>query len=231
MNAISLEFSGCIAKASSKIYNTTDVDSEEIGEVDIETLTMEQYLALDRGDTSRVVRRPEIRRNAGFEIKDQFLRTEENVHAIKGRYESCNEIYYEKVKCVKATESREDSLMVTLGNNPPSGNMPKLEETLGKYLEESCKKQDIFDEWMKIFRENTDKNLRRHDFAIKGLEENVARLAQAYSTHNKLNQDSTLDMKRNTIISPLSVNSNLVHCINSIGQEIIKKIGEKDGSP
>ncbi|GJU81477.1 hypothetical protein Tco_1283842 [Tanacetum coccineum] len=31
--------------------NIQDVDSEEIGEVDIETLTMEQYLALDRGDT------------------------------------------------------------------------------------------------------------------------------------------------------------------------------------
>ncbi|GKA04727.1 homeodomain-like protein [Tanacetum coccineum] len=137
----------------------------------------------------------------------------------------------EEVKCVKATESREDSLMVTLGNNSPSGNMPKLEETLGKYLEESCKRQDIFDEWMKRFRENTDKNLRRHDFAIKGLKENVVRLAQAVFTHKKLNQDMTLDMKRNTIISPLSVNSNLVHCINSIEQEIIKKIGEKDGSP
>nr|GEV31202.1 reverse transcriptase domain-containing protein [Tanacetum cinerariifolium] len=77
----------------------------------------------------------------------------ENVHDIKGRYES--------------------------GNNSPLGNNPKLKEILGKYLEESCRRQVIFDEWMKRFRENTDKNRRKYDFAIKGLEENVARLAQA----------------------------------------------------
>ncbi|GJT16684.1 hypothetical protein Tco_0875390 [Tanacetum coccineum] len=48
-------------------------ESEEIGKVDIETLTMEQYLALDRGDTSRGVRRPEIGRNVGFEIKGRIV--------------------------------------------------------------------------------------------------------------------------------------------------------------
>ncbi|GJT58178.1 homeodomain-like protein [Tanacetum coccineum] len=158
----------------------------------------------------------------------------ENAHAIKGWYEPRDEIYYlssEEVKCVKETESREGSLMVTPGNNSPLGNSPRLKEILGKFLEESCKRQDIFYEWMKRFRENTNKNLRRHDYAIKGLEENVVRLAQAVKTHNKLNQDKTLDMKGSTIISPLNVNSNLVHCTKSTGQEIIKKIGEKDGFP
>ncbi|GKC46491.1 retrovirus-related pol polyprotein from transposon TNT 1-94 [Tanacetum coccineum] len=68
----------------------------------------------------------------------------ENVHAIKGRYESGDEMHYlssEEVKFVKATEYREDSLRVTLGNNSPSRNISKLEEILGKYLEESCKRQ------------------------------------------------------------------------------------------
>ncbi|GJW36519.1 MAK10-like protein [Tanacetum coccineum] len=88
------------------------------------------------------------------------------------------------------------------GNNSPSDNRPNLEETLGKYLEESCKRQDIFDEWMKRFRENTNKNLMRHNFAIKGLEENVMRVAQAVTNYNKLNKD-----------------------------KIVKKIGENDGSP
>ncbi|GJY18388.1 hypothetical protein Tco_0389879 [Tanacetum coccineum] len=224
-----------------------NVESEEMGEVNIETLTMEQYLALDRSDTTnenedahehvgRILEIASLFNTPG--VSGDAVMLQENVHAIKGRYESCNEIYYgdhclssEDVKCVKAMEYREDSLMVTLGNNSPSGNMPKLEETHGKYLEDSCKRKDIFDEWMKRFRENTNKNLKRHDFAIKGLEENVARLAQAIFTHNKLNQDRTLDMKRNTIISPISVNSNLVHCMNSIGQEIIKKLEEKEGSP
>ncbi|GJR28644.1 hypothetical protein Tco_1104876 [Tanacetum coccineum] len=141
----------------------------------------------------------------------------ENVHVIKGRYESCNGIYYgdnclsnEELKCMKATESKEDDLLVTVGNNSPSGNRPNLEETFGRYLEESCKRQYIFDEWMKIFRENTNKNLRRHDFAIKVLEEKVVQLVQAVFTYNELNQDKTVDMKSSTIISPISVDSNLV---------------------
>ncbi|GJW24525.1 hypothetical protein Tco_0038336 [Tanacetum coccineum] len=158
----------------------------------------------------------------------KWHKEEKNVHVIKRRYESCNVIYYgdnylsnEEVKCIKATESREDSLIVTPGNNSPSGNRPNLEQTFGRYLDESCKRKEIFDEWMKRFREHIDKNLKRHDFAIKGLEENVARLAQAVATYNKLNQDKTLDMKSSTIINPLYVDSNSVHC----RQEIIKKIG------
>nr|GEW99462.1 hypothetical protein [Tanacetum cinerariifolium] len=101
---------------------------------------------------------------------------EENVYAIKERYESGNEIYYlsiEEVKCVKETEYREDSLGMTPGNNSPSRNSSKLKEILWKYLKESCKRQVMLDEWMERFRENIDKNLRRHDSAIKGLKESV----------------------------------------------------------
>ncbi|GKE78780.1 hypothetical protein Tco_1544900 [Tanacetum coccineum] len=50
------------------------VEYEEMEEVDIKTLTMERYLALDCGDTSRGVRRYEIGRNMDFEIRGQFLR-------------------------------------------------------------------------------------------------------------------------------------------------------------
>ncbi|GJT79336.1 homeodomain-like protein [Tanacetum coccineum] len=42
--------------------------------MEFETLTMEQYLAFDRIDTSRGVRKPKIERNVDFEIKGQFLR-------------------------------------------------------------------------------------------------------------------------------------------------------------
>ncbi|GKC72335.1 hypothetical protein Tco_1118218 [Tanacetum coccineum] len=140
----------------------------------------------------------------------------ENIHDIKGRYESGDEMYCissEEVKCVTETKYIEDNLMATPGNNSPLGNNPKLGEILGKYLEESCRRKVIFDEWMKRFRENTDKNLRKHNFAIKCLEENVARLAQAVKTHNKINQDRTLDMKKSTSISSLSINSNLVRAV------------------
>nr|GEV09956.1 hypothetical protein [Tanacetum cinerariifolium] len=106
----------------------------------------------------------------------------ENVHTIKGWYESDNEIYHllsEEVKYVKASKYGENSLMKTPRINSPSRNSFKLEDVLGKYLKESCKRKGMFDERMEIFRENTDKNLRRHDSAINGLEENVAQLAQA----------------------------------------------------
>nr|GFA10362.1 hypothetical protein [Tanacetum cinerariifolium] len=43
-------------------------------EVDIKTLTMEQYLDLDHGDTRRRVKKPEIECNVDFEIKGQLLR-------------------------------------------------------------------------------------------------------------------------------------------------------------
>ncbi|GJS88093.1 putative reverse transcriptase domain-containing protein [Tanacetum coccineum] len=47
----------------------SDVEYKEIGEVDIETLSMEQYLALDRGDTMRGVKKLEIGGYVDFEIK------------------------------------------------------------------------------------------------------------------------------------------------------------------
>ncbi|GJR75242.1 hypothetical protein Tco_0087607 [Tanacetum coccineum] len=45
-----------------------------MGEADINTLTMEQYLALTRGNQAPGVVRPEIRGNINFEIKSQFMR-------------------------------------------------------------------------------------------------------------------------------------------------------------
>ncbi|GKB11427.1 hypothetical protein Tco_0845350 [Tanacetum coccineum] len=146
----------------------SDAESEEIGEVDIETLTMEQYLALDHGDTRRGVRKPEIEGNVDFEIKgltttralltiqemvdhshkwhDEERRGEynsnrmntiidklkilnhdmrnlnENVHTIKGRYVSGDEMHYlssEDVKFVKTTEYNDDTLEGTPGIGTP----------------------------------------------------------------------------------------------------------------
>ncbi|GJX45643.1 hypothetical protein Tco_0262319 [Tanacetum coccineum] len=43
-------------------------------ELDIDTLTMEQYLALARGNQTPGVVKPAIRNNVNFEIKIQFMR-------------------------------------------------------------------------------------------------------------------------------------------------------------
>ncbi|GJS41699.1 hypothetical protein Tco_0566742 [Tanacetum coccineum] len=44
-----------------------------MGEVGINTLTMEQYLSLTRGNQALGVVKPEIRGNVNFEIKSQFM--------------------------------------------------------------------------------------------------------------------------------------------------------------
>ncbi|GJW05302.1 hypothetical protein Tco_1564158 [Tanacetum coccineum] len=49
-------------------------ESEEVGEINIEILTLEEYLALDRNDNIRRIKRPKIENNIEFEIKGQFLR-------------------------------------------------------------------------------------------------------------------------------------------------------------
>ncbi|GJX94634.1 homeodomain-like protein [Tanacetum coccineum] len=204
-----------------------DAKSEEIREIDIENLTMEQYLALNHGDTRRGVRKPEIEGNVYFEIKGQFLRElTDNTFSRnedKDAYEHVGMILeiaslfntqgvsrdpvmlrvfpltlIGRVKSVKITDYRKDSFEMTPGNNSPSRNSSKLEEMIVKYLEEPCKRQGMFDEWMERFRENTEKNLRRHDSAIKGLEENVSRLLK----HK-----------------------------NSTGHEFVKKIVEENGLP
>ncbi|GJS89404.1 homeodomain-like protein [Tanacetum coccineum] len=50
---------------------SSESESEDVGEIDIETLTLEQYLTLNLNNTRRRISNPE---DATFEIKGQFLR-------------------------------------------------------------------------------------------------------------------------------------------------------------
>ncbi|GJR21753.1 putative RNA-directed DNA polymerase, eukaryota, reverse transcriptase zinc-binding domain protein [Tanacetum coccineum] len=50
---------------------SSESESEDVGEIDIETLTLEQYLTLNLNNTSKRIRNPE---DTTFEIKGQFLR-------------------------------------------------------------------------------------------------------------------------------------------------------------
>jgi hypothetical protein len=45
-----------------------------------------------------------------------------------------------------------------------------LEDTINKYLEDSRKKQEEQDEWLKHFQEATNKSLINHDESLKSLE-------------------------------------------------------------
>nr|GEY00865.1 hypothetical protein [Tanacetum cinerariifolium] len=59
---------------SSYESESSESELEEIGEINIETLTLEQYLALDHNNTRGGIKRPKIGKNVEFEIKGQFLR-------------------------------------------------------------------------------------------------------------------------------------------------------------
>nr|GEU87078.1 hypothetical protein [Tanacetum cinerariifolium] len=58
--------------SNGNILSSTSLN--KMGEADINTLTMEQYLALTRGNQAPGMVKPEIRGNVNFEIKSQFIR-------------------------------------------------------------------------------------------------------------------------------------------------------------
>ncbi|GKB71023.1 hypothetical protein Tco_0932435 [Tanacetum coccineum] len=99
------------------------------------------------------------------------------------------------------------------------------EETIERYLEESSKRQDSFEEWMKRFRESTDRNLKMHDSMIKGVEKKVEQLAQVVHSsmihHSKfVNHVKMKTFERNE--TPKSAPK-----IVSFSNKVKKRIGEE----
>ncbi|GJS38775.1 putative reverse transcriptase, RNA-dependent DNA polymerase [Tanacetum coccineum] len=52
----------------------SESESEDFSDIDIDTLTLEQYLALNRNNSQMGIKRLEIKKNAVFEIKSQLLK-------------------------------------------------------------------------------------------------------------------------------------------------------------
>ncbi|GJY40487.1 hypothetical protein Tco_0427757, partial [Tanacetum coccineum] len=130
----------------------------------------------------------------------------------------------EEVKSIKATGYGEGKNYVEttkypigpLGGYSPLDKRSSLEETIDSYLEESSKSQDTFKEWMKRFRERTDKNLKKHDFAIKGLEKKVEQLAQ--EVHASITNDSKSVNQVKTVATKSSPNT---HCSTFLDSNIV----------
>ncbi|GJZ36075.1 hypothetical protein Tco_0581892 [Tanacetum coccineum] len=130
----------------------------------------------------------------------------------------------EEVNSIKATGYGEGKNYVEttkypigpLGGYSPLDKRSSLEETIDSYLEESSKSQDTFKEWMKRFRERTDKNLKKHDFAIKGLEKKVEQLAQ--EVHASITNDSKSVNQVKTVATKSSPNT---HCSTFLDSNII----------
>ncbi|GJX94142.1 hypothetical protein Tco_0348728 [Tanacetum coccineum] len=110
----------------------------------------------------------------------------ENIHKIHSKLN--DEFCHEEVKSIRTGKTKQNNQGFTLKNKPPSN----LKETFERYLKESCKRQNILDEWMQQFIKNTNKNLKRHDSAIKNLDKKVVRLAYALAVQ-KVKQDTPVE--------------------------------------
>ncbi|GJT46167.1 hypothetical protein Tco_0954882 [Tanacetum coccineum] len=97
---------------------------------------------------------------------------------------------HEEIKSIRTSEINYDKSSSKSNIHPTN-----LKDTFEHYLKESCKRQDILNEWMKKFMISTEINLKNHDSSIKRLEENVNHLAQLISTHNLTNQECAIKLE------------------------------------
>ncbi|GJW54847.1 homeodomain-like protein [Tanacetum coccineum] len=97
---------------------------------------------------------------------------------------------HEEIKSIRTSEISYEKLS-------PKSNIysTNLKDTFEHYLKESCKRQDVLNEWMKKFMINTKMNLKNHDSLIRRLDENINRLVQLISTHNLTNKGCTTKRK------------------------------------
>ncbi|GJT10477.1 hypothetical protein Tco_0857519 [Tanacetum coccineum] len=97
---------------------------------------------------------------------------------------------HEEIKSIRTSEISYDK-----SYPKPNIHPTNLKDTFEHYLKESCKRQDVLNEWMKKFMINTEMNLNDHDSSIKRLEENINHLAQLISTHNLTNQECAIKLE------------------------------------
>ncbi|GKC54777.1 hypothetical protein Tco_1077522 [Tanacetum coccineum] len=84
---------------------------------------------------------------------------------------------HEEIKSIRTSEISYDKFS-------PKSNIhsPNLRDTFEHYLKESCKRQDVLNEWMKKFMINTEMNFKDHDSSIKRLlEENINHLVETFA--------------------------------------------------
>nr|GEV68297.1 hypothetical protein [Tanacetum cinerariifolium] len=75
-------------RSSSNIRSSS---SEDLSDIDIETLTLEQYLALNRNNSQVGVKKPEIEKSIIFEIKSQLLKVLHDNTLSRGKTEDAME--------------------------------------------------------------------------------------------------------------------------------------------
>nr|GEV38729.1 hypothetical protein [Tanacetum cinerariifolium] len=128
-----------------------------MGTIDINALTIEQYIALTRRDRTYMVI-PELGNDVDFEIKSQFM------SELKCNLFACCKIYEE----VHLTEERPVKEDREVGEQVKYIRL--LEETINRFMEELTKKQYALDERIRKFRDDTDMSFRMLDAATKNMQ-------------------------------------------------------------
>ncbi|GJW06560.1 hypothetical protein Tco_1568983 [Tanacetum coccineum] len=135
-----------------------------MAEVDIDTLIMEQYLALTRENQARGVVGCRICEGAhldkDYPLNEEVKRVEEFKYGEVGRTYLNNGGNRYRVG-LPGYYTRVD------GRSPFGKRKPSLEELMNKHIEESTRRRNENEEWMKKLQETMDMNIRNQNVALK----------------------------------------------------------------
>ncbi|GJZ34631.1 hypothetical protein Tco_0580448 [Tanacetum coccineum] len=187
--------------------------------VDIDTLTMEQYLALycppsmtakqledihnfnQEGDES-LYQAWERSRNDGLSalvnkldnLGRDIKKLKESVHAIQVGCQICKGPHLDKdcplnEEVKQIKEVRYGEFGRTTPFNGNNGGRQNLAETVKKYIKETSLRLEKQDEWLKTFCHNLEKSQNHHNEIIQGLQFRVTTLAKEAVTKIDKNED------------------------------------------
>ncbi|GJW43692.1 hypothetical protein Tco_0072491 [Tanacetum coccineum] len=200
---------GFLAPEAEEFLNRVQRVVQNMGDdVDINTLTMEQYLALIQDNIIPSLVKPEISYDVEFKINSNFMRElrckifvgadDEDAHEHVRRGSTLRWKNRLSAGSITTWDLLEKAFIKQYC--PPFKTAKKLEgiqdkaveqskyigyleETIIKYCDESIRKQAANDEWIRKFIENTDSNLRALDTTTRNLQVKSDQLTQMVLTN------------------------------------------------
>ncbi|GJX87436.1 hypothetical protein Tco_0339450 [Tanacetum coccineum] len=176
--------------------------SRVMAEVDINTLTMEQYLTLSRDNQAPGVVKHEIGGNVNFKIKSQFMR-ELREDTFSGNKDEDAHDHIDRVLSIVRLFNipgvSNDAVMLRVFPFTLTGGAkrwditqktevlvhlyegkgrPSLEELLNKHQEESARRSSEIEVWIKKLQENAKINTRNQSASVKNLETQIEKLTK-----------------------------------------------------
>ncbi|GJR94098.1 hypothetical protein Tco_0266272, partial [Tanacetum coccineum] len=160
------------------LLSLNSIAAGTMARVDVDTLTMEQYLALSRENQAPSVVKPEIEGNVNLKTQESIACVEEDT--FYGQCDNSHNSTTERPSRVLESISSND-WTATLVNRPPgyytkTDNRPlygekrqRLEELLAKHQEEFVRRSTEIEVWIKKLQENAEINTRSQSASLKNL--------------------------------------------------------------